>query len=154
MTHPLKDRLSDDMKQAMRDRDNEVRDTLRFLLSAVKNAEIEKRQPLTEEEEIAVLRSQAKQRRDSIEQFRAGKRDDLADREAAQLAVLERYLPRQMSADELKQFVQTGIEQTDASSPKDMGKVMGLLSRRAEGRIDGRRLSDAVRAALAGQSGG
>ena len=150
----LREKLTEDMKQAMRDRDTEVRDTIRFLLSAVKSAEIDKREPLTEEEEIAVLRSQAKQRRDSIDQFCAGNRDDLADREAAQLAVLERYLPQQMTDEELEHFVRAGIEETNASSPRDMGKVMGVLSRRSDGRIDGRRLSTAVLAALAGESGG
>jgi uncharacterized protein YqeY len=150
----LREKLTEDMKQAMRDRDTEVRDTIRFLLSAVKSAEIDKREPLTEEEEIAVLRSQAKQRRDSIDQFRAGNRDDLADREAAQLAVLERYLPQQMTDEELEHFVRAGIEETNASSPRDMGKVMGVLARQSDGRIDGRRLSTAVLAALAGESGG
>lgn len=153
MTQSLRDRLAEDMKRAMRERDTDVRDTVRFLLSAVKSAEIDKREPLSEDEEIAVLRSQAKQRRDSIEQFRAGNRDDLADREAAQLAVLERYLPHQMSDEELQRFVAAGIEESGATSPKDMGKVMGILSPRSGGRIDGRRLSAAVRAALAGENG-
>ena len=153
MTQSLRDTLTADMKQAMRDRDNETRDTIRFLLSAVKSAEIDKREPLTGDEEIALLRSQAKQRRDSIDQFRKGHRDDLADREAAQLAVLERYLPQQMSDEELKRFVQEGIIESGASSPKDMGKVMGLLTRRSEGRVDGGRLSASVRSALIDASG-
>lgn len=144
----LRDRLADDLKAAMRNRDVELRDTIRFLLSAVKNVEIDRRQPLTEEEEMAVLRSQAKQRRDAIEQFRAGGRDDLADREAAQLEILERYLPQQMTDAELDAFVQEGIAETGAETPKDMGRVMGLLTRRSEGRVDGTRLSTAVRSAL------
>ena len=107
MTEPssLRDRLANDLKQAMKDRDVELRDTIRFILSAVKNVEIDKRSPLTPEEEISLLRTQAKQRRDSIDQFRAGGRDELADREAAQLAILERYLPQQMTDDELAAFV-------------------------------------------------
>ena len=153
MTQSLRDTLTADMKQAMRDRDNETRDTIRFLLSAVKSAEIDKREPLTEDEEIALLRSQAKQRRDSIDQFRKGRRDDLADRETAQLAVLERYLPQQMSDEELERFVRAGINETGASSPRDMGKVMGLLTRRSEGRVDGGRLSTSVRSALVDASG-
>jgi len=84
-TVTLHERLSSDLKQAMRDRDVDLRDTIRFLLSAVKNAEIDKRQPLSEKEELTVLRGQAKQRRDAIEQFRAGGRDDLADKESASL---------------------------------------------------------------------
>ena len=153
MAQSLRETLTADMKQAMRDRDNETRDTIRFLLSAAKNAEIDKREPLSREEEIALLRSQAKQRRDSIEQFRAGHRDELADHEAAQLAVLERYLPRQMSDDELERFVRQGIAEAGASSPKDMGKVMAVLSRRTEGRVDGGRLAAAVRSALAAPDG-
>ncbi len=152
MTGPssLREQLSNDLKQAMKDRDVELRDTIRFILSAVKNVEIDKRSPLTPEEEISLLRTQAKQRRDSIDQFRAGGRDELADREASQLAILERYLPQQMSDDELAAFVKEGIAAAGAEGPKDMGKVMGLLNKRAEGRVDGRRLSTAVRESLAG----
>lgn len=145
----LRERLSDDLKLAMKDRDVELRDTVRFLLSAVKNAEIDKRSPLSPDEEIALLRTQAKQRRDSIGQFRTGGRDELADREAAQLAILERYLPQQMSDDDLASFVKQGIEEAGAQGPKDIGKVMGLLNKRAGGRVDGRRLSAAVRESLA-----
>ena len=145
----LHDRLSDDVKQAMRDRDNDLRDTLRFLLAAVKNAQIDKRAPLTEEEEIALLRTQAKQRQDSIDQYRQGDRNELANKEAYQLSVLQQYLPQQMSQDELSVFVAEGIENSGASGPNDMGKVMGSLSKAAEGRVDGRRLSAAVREALA-----
>lgn len=152
MTEPssLREHLSNDLKQAMKDRDIELRDTIRFILSAVKNVEIDKRSPLSPEEEISLLRTQAKQRRDSIDQFRAGGRDDLADREASQLAILERYLPQQMSDEELAAFVKLGIADASAEGPKDMGKVMGLLNKRAEGRVDGRRLSTAVRESLAG----
>jgi len=152
MTEPssLREQLSNDLKQAMRDRDVELRDTIRFILSAVKNVEIDKRSSLTSEEELTVLKTQAKQRRDSIDQFRAGGRDDLADREASQLAILERYLPRQMTDDEVAAFVTQGIADAGAEGPKDMGKVMGLLNKRAEGRVDGRRLSTAVRESLAG----
>ncbi len=133
----------------MRDRDATLRDTIRFVLSVVKNAEIDKRGPLTSDEEIAVLRSQVKQRQDAIEQFRAGGREDLVAKEAEQLAVLERYLPQQMDDAELAAFVANGIATTGAAGPKDMGKVMGLLTKRADGRVDGRRLSTAVKDALA-----
>lgn len=133
----------------MRDRDATLRDTIRFVLSVVKNAEIDKRGPLTSDEEIAVLRSQVKQRQDAIEQFRAGGREDLVAKEAEQLAVLERYLPQQMDDAELAAFVARGIATTGAAGPKDMGKVMGLLTKRADGRVDGRRLSTAVKDALA-----
>lgn len=146
----LRGRMEEDMKAAMRARDAETRDALRYVLSAVKNAEIDKRSELTEEEEVKLLRTQVKQRQDSIDQFRKGGRDDLAEKEEAQVRILERYLPQQMSDDELDQFVKAGIADAGAEGPRDMGKVMGLLSARAEGRVDGRRLSSAVRDALAG----
>lgn len=145
----LREKLEADLRQAMRDRDTARRDAVRYLLSAVKNEEIEKRRPLTPAEEVTLLRQQARQRQEAIEQFQAGGRADLETRERAQLDIVESYLPSQMSDDELAAFVQSGIAETGASSPKDMGKVMGALSKRAEGRVDGRRLSEAVRKALA-----
>ena len=146
----LRRKMEEDMKAAMRARDAETRDAIRYVLSAVKNAEIDKRADLTEEEELKLLRSQVKQRQDSIEQFRAGGRDDLVAKEEAQVRVLEKYLPQQMSDEELQEFVRAGVAESGAQGPKDMGKVMGLLNARAEGRVDGRRLSSAVRDALAG----
>lgn len=145
----LKTRLEADMKAAMKARDTETRDAVRYVLSAVKNAEIDKRSELTGEEELKLIRSQVKQRQDSIEQFRAGGRDDLAEKEESQVRILERYLPQQMDDDELEQFVNAGIAEAGAEGPKDMGKVMGLLTPRSDGRVDGRRLSTAVRNALA-----
>ncbi|MGN6031809.1 MAG: GatB/YqeY domain-containing protein [Thermomicrobiales bacterium] len=145
----LRARLETDMKQAMRDKDTETRDALRYVLAMVKNAEIDKRAPLTSDEEIALLRTQVKQRQDSIEQFRNGGREDLAAREEIQVAIIERYLPQQMTDEELATFVRAGIAETGAAGPKDMGKVMGALNRQAGGRVDGRRLSAAVKDALA-----
>ena len=144
----LKDRLQDDLKVAMRSRETERRDTVRLLISEVKRKEIDLKHELNTAEEIQLLQSQAKQRRDSIEQFRAGGRDDLAAKEEGQLRIIESYLPQQMTEDELNDFIEEGIAQTGASDPKDMGKLMGLLSKSAEGRIEGRRLSDAVRTRL------
>ena len=146
----LKEQLTIDLKQAMKARDAVLRDTIRYILSAVKNAEIDKRDKLNEDEELSLLKTQVKQRQDSIEQYRAGGRDELADKEAAELEVLQRYLPQQMSDDELVAFIAAGLSETGAAGPKDMGKVMSLLNKRAEGRVDGRRLSAAVREALAG----
>jgi uncharacterized protein YqeY len=149
MSDSLRSLLEQDMKQAMRDKENEKRDAVRYILAMVKNVEIDKRAPLTREEEIGVLRSQIKQRQDSIEQFRNGGRDDLADREASQVAILEKYLPRQMDDEELAAFVSQGVIDSGAKNPKDMGKVMSLLNKRSDGRADGRRLSSAVKDALA-----
>jgi uncharacterized protein len=145
----LKTQMEADVKAAMKARDAETRDAIRYVLSAVKNAEIDKRAELTPEEELKLIRSQVKQRQDSIEQFRAGGREDLAEKEESQVRILERYLPQQMEDEELDQFVKAGISEAGAEGPKDMGKVMGILTPRSEGRVDGKRLSTAVRNALA-----
>ncbi len=145
----LKERLQDDLKVAMRAKDTARRDTVRLLISEVKKKEIDLRHDLVFAEELQLLQSQAKQRRDSIEQFRGGGRDDLADKEQAQLEIIESYLPQQMTEEELDAFIDDGITRTGAKEPKDMGKLMGLLSKSAEGRVDGRRLSDAVKNRLA-----
>lgn len=146
----LRSTLEADLKAAMKARDTETRDVIRYVLSALKNAEIEKRAELTPEEELKLIRAQVKQRQDSIEQFRSGGRDDLADKEEAQVRIIEKYLPQQMDDDELNAFVKQGIAEAGAEGPKDMGKVMGLLTPKTDGRVDGRRLSTAVRNALAG----
>lgn len=145
----LKSQLESDMKDAMRARENETRDAIRYVLAAVKNAEIAKKGELSEEEELKLIRAQVKQRVDSIEQFRNGGREDLAAKEESQVKILEKYLPQQMSDEELDGFVRQGIEETGAEGPKDMGKVMGALNKKSDGRVDGKRLSTAVRNALA-----
>lgn len=145
----IRQQMEADLKTAMKERDTETRDALRFVISAFKYAEIDARTELSDEEQQKVLRQQVKQRQDSIEQFRAGNRQDLVDKEEAQLKVLERYMPQQMSDDELTTFVAGGIAKTGAAGPKDMGRVMGHLNKLAEGRVDGRRLSAAVKDALA-----
>ncbi len=146
----LRSQLETDMKAAMRARDNEKRDAIRYVLSAVKNAEIDKRAELTPDEEVKLIRLQVKQRQDSIEQFRSGGREDLAAKEESQVTILEKYLAQQMSDEELREFVKQGIAETGAEGPKDMGKVMGILNPRTGGRVDGKRLSSVVRDALAG----
>lgn len=138
-----------DLKTAMKERDNETRDALRYVISAFKYAEIDSRKEQTPEDELRVVRQQVKQRQDSIDQFRSGGREDLVEKEESQLRILEKYLPQQMSDDELITFVTNGIAEAGAEGPKDMGKVMGLLNKRTEDRVDGRRLSSAVKDALA-----
>ena len=148
MPGSLREQLESDLKEALRSGDQVARDTIRFTLAALRNAEIEKGGQLTREEELALLQREAKRRTDSIDQFRAGNRQDLVDREAAQLAVLRRYLPAELSDDELRALVDAVVAETGAAGPKDMGKVMPLLLERAGGRADGRRLSAAAREAL------
>lgn len=146
----IRERLQADLKSAMRDRDDSARDTIRYILSAIKNAEIDNRGDLSSADAIAVLQKQAKQRQEAIEQFRAGKRVDLAEREEAQLTILKRYLPAELSDDEVLGLTREVVAETGASSMKDMSKVMPLLVVRAAGRADGRRLSAAVKTVLMG----
>ena len=144
----LKERLQADLKTAMREKDTDRRDTVRLLISEVKKKEIDQKHELHVSEEIQLLQSQAKQRKDSIEQFQEGGRDDLVAREQSQLEIIESYLPQQMTQEELDEFIEDGITQSGAQDPKDMGKLMGLLSKSSGGRVEGRRLSDAVRQRL------
>lgn len=148
MTDSLKAQLQNDLKAAMKQKDAPRRDTIRLLMSEVKSREIDAQRELTAEDEVRLLQTQAKQRHDSIEQFRAGRREDLVAKEQRQLEIIEEYLPSQMTDDDLRAFVEQGASETGAEGPKDMGKVMGVLTKRAEGRIDGRRLSEAVRTRL------
>ena len=152
MEGSVRQRLEADLRVAMKAGDQATRDTVRYVLAAIKNAEIDKRGPLAPADESAVLRRLGKQLTDAIEQYRAGGREDLAAREEAQLAVLRRYLPQPLSDEELAALVDEVIREVGASGPKDMGKVMPALIERAGGRADGRRLSAAARAALASES--
>ena len=142
-------RLEEDLKGAMRAGDATTRDAIRYLLSAVKNAEIDARGTGEAADADAALRKVAKQLADAIDQYRAAGRDDLADHEQAQLEVLKRYLPQEMSDDELQAIVAAAITETGASGPRDMGRVMPLALAKAGGRADGRRVSGAVKDALA-----
>jgi uncharacterized protein YqeY len=146
----VRHRLEDDLKAAMRAGDVTTRDAVRYILAAVKNAEIDARGSSQPADIDAALRRLRKQLADAIEQYRAAGRDDLATREAGQLAVLERYLPKELSDEELAALVTAVIAETSAAGPKDMGRVMPAAIARAAGRADGRRISAAVKSALAG----
>jgi uncharacterized protein YqeY len=152
MTESLRQQLETDLKNAMRSGDTVTRDTLRYLLAALKNAEIEKRAELDEAEGVALLQRQAKRMVESIDQFRAGGREDLAEREEAQLAILKHYLPEELSDDEIAELAREVVAETGVTSPKEMGKIMPILMERAAGRADGKRLSSAARAALSSGS--
>ncbi|MEA2531575.1 MAG: uncharacterized protein QOG89_3219 [Thermomicrobiales bacterium] len=152
MDAPLRERLESDLKVALKGGDQTSRDTIRFTLAALKNAEIDNRGPLSESDAIALLQREAKRRADSIDQFRSAKRDDLVAREEEQLLVLRRYLPAALSDDDLSSLVAEVIQEVGAAGPKDMARVMPVLMERAAGRADGRRLSSAVREALAARA--
>jgi uncharacterized protein YqeY len=150
MSEPTLDtQLLDDLKTAMKAGDTTTRDTIRYTMASLKNARIDKMGTLTPLEEVAVLQRDAKRRQESIDQFRAAGRTDLVDKEEAELAVLQRYLPAAMSDEEVSAIVAEAIAETGASSPKELGKLMPVLIQKAAGRADGKRLSDAARAALA-----
>ncbi len=145
----VRERLEEDLKSAMRAGDTVSRDAIRYILSAVKNAEIDARGSAAPADLVAALRRLGKQLTDAIEQYEAAGRQDLADHEAAQLAVLKRFLPAELSDDELNALVAAAIAETGASGPKAMGRVMPMAMQRVAGRADGRRVNSAVKAALA-----
>lgn len=121
---------------------------LRLLKTAAKNRQVELLRPLTDEEMLDVIRKQAKQRQDSIEQFTTAGRIDLADREAAELVILRAYLPTELTSEELAVMVDAAVAETGAATMADMGKVMPLVMAAAKGRTDGKKASEAVRIRL------
>lgn len=144
----LKDRINDDMKAAMRARDSERLVTIRLLLAAIKQREVDGRTVLDDTAIVAVVDKLIRQRKDSIEQFQAASRDDLVAKESAELAVLQQYMPAQLSDTQIAEQVRTAIAQVGAASAQDMGKVMGLLKGRLAGRADMTTVSAQVKAAL------
>ncbi len=149
----IKTQLEADLKTAMKAGDTTARETIRFTLAAIKNMEIEKREPLTDAEELDVLKVQAKRRVDSIEQFQKAGRDDLAQRETDQMAVLKKYMPVELSDEDLTALVAGIVAEVGATGPQSMGKVMPLAIKAAGDSVSGKRLSDAVRQALAALGG-
>jgi uncharacterized protein YqeY len=145
----LKDRITDDMKTAMRAKDAPRLLTIRGLLAAIKQREVDERIVLDDAAVVAIVDKLVKQRKDSIEQFTAGGRQDLVDKEKAELQVLESYLPVRLGADEIAAEVAALVAETGASSAADMGKVMAAAKARLAGRADMALVSTAVKAALA-----
>jgi uncharacterized protein YqeY len=144
----LKDRITEDMKAAMRAKDAQRLGAIRLLLAAIKQREVDERIELDDAAVIAVVDKLSKQRRDSIEQFSRAAREDLAERERFELAVLAEYLPQQASEDEIAAVIDAAIAATGAAGPKDMGKVMGQVRGKLAGRADLARVSAAIRARL------
>lgn len=143
-------RMDKDFVAAMKARDAVRTSTLRMVRAALKNREIDKRGPLDEGEVLQVLSGLVKQRRESIEQFQAGNRPDLVAKEEAEVAILKEFLPAEMSSEELAALVGRIVAQVGAKGPGDLGKVMGALMPLVRGKADGRKVNDAVRAALGG----
>lgn len=145
------DRISADLTAAMRSKDQLKLGTLRMAKAALMNREVERARALDDAESQQVIASLIKQRRDSFEQFQAAGRTDLADKEQAEIAVLEAYLPPPMDAAELDRLVDEAVRETGASSPKDMGKTMkAVMSKLAGAAVDGKAVSELVKRKLAG----
>jgi uncharacterized protein YqeY len=147
----LLEQVTQDIASAMRQKDQAALAPLRMLKAALMNREVEKGRALDEPESIQVVNSLVKQRRDSIDQFRAGGRAELADREQAEIEFLQRYLPPAADDATIAQAIEAAVSETGASSPKDMGKVMKAVTAKLAGlTVDGRALSEAVKKKLAG----
>lgn len=146
----LKEKLAEDLKDAMRSRDESRKTAIRMLLTAIKNAEVAAIRQFDDAEVLAVIAKQVKQRRESIEEFKKAGRQDLVDKEMAEMRVLEAYLPAQMSRDEIVAEAQKVIAELGARGPQDKGKVMGAIMPRLSGRAEGRLVNEVVTELLAG----
>lgn len=144
MSADLKDKLSSDLKEALRAGEKEKLNTLRNVLSAINYAEIEQQKTLDDGGVLAVIAKMVKQRRESIEAFNSGNRSDLAEKEQAEISILENYLPRQLTREEITAEAKRVISEVGASSPRDMGKVMGRLSPMLRGKADGKEVAAVV----------
>lgn len=146
----VRERLDADLKDAMRSKNELQTSVIRMLKSAIKYKEVEPGAtgPLDEPAILQVIATLIKQRRDSVEQFKSGGRSDLAEKEEQEISVLQNYLPKQLSADELRAEVQAAITQAGAKSAKDMGAVMKLVSPKLQGRAEGRAISEEVKSQL------
>jgi len=146
----LKARITEDMKGAMRSGEKDRLGLIRMLQAGIKQREVDERIELDDNQVLAVIEKMVKQRKDSVEQFRAGGREDLAAREAAEIDWLTDYLPAQLSEAELQDIIRDAITTSGASSMKDMGKVMGLIKPKVQGRTDMGALSARIKASLGG----
>ena len=146
----LKERITDDMKAAMRAKDSERLGTIRLLTAAMKQKEVDERVELDDTMVVAIVDRMLKQRKDSIEAFEKAARQDLVDKEIAEVKVLQAYLPARLSADEVAAEVKAIVAELGATGPGDMGKVMGAVKTRLAGKAEMGQVSAAVKAALAG----
>jgi uncharacterized protein YqeY len=147
---PLRDQINNDMKDAMRAGDAQKRDAIRLLTAALKQKEVDERKTLADADVVAIVDKMIKQRRDSIEQFEKGGRQDLADKEKYELGVLQAYMPQALSEAEIADAITASIAEAGAKGPADMGKVMNVLRPKLAGRADMGKVSGQVKAKLAG----
>ena len=146
----LKDTIVADMKSAMKEGNKERLATIRLILAAVKQVEVDSRTDVSDDDLISILDKMSKQRRESISQFEKANRDDLATKEKSELAIIADYLPAALSDDEITELVEQAIEQTSASSMKDMGAVMSILKPQLQGRADMGLVSKQIKSKLMG----
>lgn len=148
MSTSIKDRLKTDMITAMKAQEKDRLACIRFIQAAIKKVEIDTRKDLTDADVIGILTNQAKQRKDSITQFRTGGREDLAAKEEAELVILQSYLPQQLSGAEIEALVADAVKKSGATAAKDMGLVMKILMPQIAGKADGAAVSALVKAKL------
>jgi uncharacterized protein YqeY len=146
----LKERITDDMKAAMRAGEKERLGVIRMITAAIKQREVDERISLDDAQVVAVLEKMVKQRRESLVQFQAGNRQDLVDRESAEIELLKTYLPSQLGDAEIDALIADAIAATGAASVKDMGKVMGVIKSKAQGRADMGTVGAKIKAKLGG----
>lgn len=146
----VREKLTADMKTAMREKDQVKLDTIRFLQAAIKNKEIDSRPtPLTADDVLSVIKKLVKQRKESIEQYQTAARQDLVDKESAELKILETYLPAQMSKEQIEKIVADVVIELKATSVKDMGAVMKAVQAKTQGMADNKVVSEVIKAKLA-----
>ena len=144
----LKEQINKDVKEAMKAKDTKKRDALRLLTSAMKQIEVDERKELSDEDIIKIIQTQIKRRNDSATQYKDAGRDELMQQELDEIAYYEVYLPKQLTDEELENELKAIVEKVGATSPKDMGKVMGMASKELAGRADGKRISTCVKSLL------
>lgn len=148
MTQHPKEALNDALKEAMKNKDSQRRDALRLLTSALKQLEVDSQRELSAEEALDVLQKEAKKRRESITEYDKAGRTEQAEKERYELALIEEFLPRQLSPEEVTALIKETIAQVGATSPKEMGKVMGVLQPKIKGIADGKVVSEMVKSLL------
>ena len=144
----LKKRLQEDLKQAMKEKDTFKRDTVRFLMSAIKQVEVDTRKELTDADIIKIIQKSVKQREDAAAQYKEGGREDLYEKEMQEAEILKSYLPKQLSDEELEAKLKEIIAEVGATSLKDMGKIMGVATKKLAGVADGKRINETVKKLL------
>lgn len=144
----LREQINNDIKTAMKEKNNAVRDALRLLSSAMKQIEVDERKELSDEDVIKIIQKQVKQRNDAMTQYREAGREDLYEQEASEAAIFEAYLPQQLSDEELESALKEIITQVGATSMKDIGKVMGAASKTLGASADGKRINECAKKIL------